>query len=403
MSEPTPRRHGSNEPSPAETTDPNLIAEGLGDLPVEGSRRRRKRPLRSVPGCLAALVAVAVLFGALYVGATKGVELLTDQLASPGDFAGPGTGKVLFEVKEGDTLAEMGRNLKAGGVVKSVDAFTGAAAGNPESTGIQAGFYRLQKELPAAEAVDVLIDPDNLVKKTVTVPEGLRVTDIVDILAKKTKFSRAEFEKVLDNPGELGLPAYAKGNPEGYLFPSTYDFGPKAKPTDMLATMVTRWRQSAEQADLEARAKELGYTPGEVMTIASLIEAEAKLDPDFAKVSRVIYNRLETDGAPTYGLLQIDASVNYGLQEELGVALTTEQLQQDTPYNTYTRQGLPPTPIEAPGDQAIKAALNPAEGDWLFYVTVNLATSETKFADTYEEFLTYKNEYQEYCTTSDAC
>lgn len=406
MSEPTPpppsqpARHDS---TPAETTDPNLIVEGLGDQPSEGGRRRRRRPLRSVPGCLAALVAVAVLFGGLYVGATKGVELLTDQLASPGDFAGPGTGKVMFEVKQGDTLAEMGRNLKADGVVKSVDAFTGAAAGNPESQGIQVGFYQLQKQLPAAEAVGVLVDPDNLVKDTVTIPEGLRVADIVEILGKETKFSKAAFNKILDSPGDLGLPTYAKGNAEGYLFPSTYDFGPKAKPVDMLADMVTRWRQSAEQAELEAGAENLGYTPGEIMTIASLIEAEAKLDPDFAKVSRVIYNRLETEGAPTFGLLQIDASVNYGLQQDLGVALTTEQLQQDTPYNLYTRKGLPPTPIEAPGDQAIKAALNPADGDWLFYVTVNLATSETKFADTYDEFLTYKSEFQEYCTTSDAC
>jgi UPF0755 protein len=123
------------------------------------------------------------------------------------------------------------------------------------------------------------------------------------------------------------------------------------------------------------------------------------------KISRVIFNRLDGPGdkAGTNGLLQIDASVNYGLDQELGVALTTEQLQQDTPYNTYTRPGLPPTPIEAPGDAAIAAAANPEEGDWYYYVTVDLATGETKFAETYDEFLTYKDEYAEYCTTSDAC
>ena len=118
----------------------------------------------------------------------------------------------------------------------------------------------------------------------------------------------------------------------------------------------------------------------------------------------MIYNRLDVpNDSDTNGLLQIDASVNYGLDQELGVALTTEQLQQDTPYNTYLRPGLPPTPIEAPGNKAIEAALNPTEGPWYFYVTTNLATGETKFAETYDEFLTYKAELDEYCTTSDAC
>ncbi|MEO5853755.1 MAG: endolytic transglycosylase MltG [Nocardioides sp.] len=375
----------------------------LDDYPREGGRRRKKR-LRSVPGCLAALVALAILFGGLYVVATKGVELLQDKLASPGDFAGPPRGKVVFEVETGDTIAQMGRGLKAKGVVKSVDAFTGAALDEPKSTGIQVGFYQLQKEMPAADALAVLVDPANLVRNTVTIPEGLRVTDILDVLADKTDFDRAAFEKVLQDPASIGLPGYAAGNPEGYLFPSTYDFGPKDGPKAILTTMVSRWSQSAGDLGLEEKAAALGYTPAEVMTIASLVEAEAKLDPDYGKVSRVIYNRLDIpNGSDTNGLLQIDASVNYGLQQDLGVALTTEQLQQDTPYNTYTRAGLPPTPIEAPGDKAIEAALNPTPGDWYFYVTVDLATAKTKFAETYDEFLTYKAELDEYCTTSDAC
>lgn len=375
----------------------------LDDYPPEGGRRRKKR-FRSVPGCLAALVAVAILFGGLYVVATRGVELLTDKLASPGDFAGPSRGKVVFEVETGDTIAQMGRNLKAKGVVLSVDAFTAAALDEPKSTGIQVGFYELQKEMPAADALDVLVDPANLVKNSVTLPEGLRVADILDVLADKTGFDRAAFEKVLEKPASIGLPEYAGGNAEGYLFPSTYDFGPKDKPEDMLTKMVARWQQSAEELDLEGGAAALGYTPAEVMTVASLIEAEAKLDPDYGKVSRVIYNRLDVpNDSDTNGLLQIDASVNYGLNQKLGVALTTEQLQQDTPYNTYLRPGLPPTPIEAPGNKAIEAALNPTEGPWYFYVTVDLKTAETKFAETYAEFLTYKAELDEYCTTSDAC
>jgi UPF0755 protein len=138
------------------------------------------------------------------------------------------------------------------------------------------------------------------------------------------------------------------------------------------------------------------------MTIASLVESEARGD-DMPKVARVIYNRLETEGAPTYGKLEIDATVNYALGRNLGVALSEEDLDVDSPYNTRKYAGLPPGPIEAPGDDAIAAAANPAEGPWFFYVTVDLKTGETKFTDDYDEFLEFKAELQEYCETSDAC
>jgi len=379
------------------------MTEVLGDYPSDGERRRT-RSFSRIPGCLAALVAISILFGGLYFVATRGVDLLKDQLASPGDFTGPGRGQIVFEVETGDTIAEMGRGLKSLGVVRSVDAFTEAALDEPKSTGIQVGFYELQKEMAAADALDVLVDPANIVTNTVTVPEGLRLTDILDVLVAKTDFERGAYEKVLEQPASIGLPSYAGGNAEGYLFPSTYEFGPKDGPKAILTKMVSRWNQSAKELDLEGRAAALGYTPAEVMVVASLVEAEAKLEPDFGKVARVIYNRLENVGtAGTVGYLNIDASVNYGLGQELGVALTTEQLLQDTPYNTYTRVGLPPTPIEAPGDQAIEAALNPTPGDWYYYVTVDLATSRTKFAETFEEFVRYKAEFTEYCETSDAC
>lgn len=365
----------------------------------EGGRRRKKR---GVSGCLAVLVALAVLVGGFYVAVTRGVDWVSDQFSSAEDYPGPGRGSVTFEVQEGDTTAEMGRNLKAEGVVASVQSFLDAAAAEPDAAGIQVGFYGLKKEMAAEDALEVLLDPANQVKATVTVPEGMRVEDVVELLGQETDFGAAKWRRALTQ--DIGLPDYAQGNPEGYLFPATYEIGPKDKPRDVLTAMVDRWRQAAEDAGLEEAAAGLGKTPAELMIIASLVEAEGRGD-DMPKISRVIFNRLDGPGdkGGTNGLLQIDASVNYGLDQELGVALTTEQLQQDTPYNTYTRPGLPPTPIEAPGDAAIAAAANPEEGDWYYYVTVNLATGETKFAETYDEFLTYKDEYTEYCTTSDAC
>ena len=133
------------------------------------------------------------------------------------------------------------------------------------------------------------------------------------------------------------------------------------------------------------------------MTVASLVESEAGRQEDRAKVARVIYNRLTGD--ETNGLLQIDATVNFAADQSLGAVPTEEDLQIESPYNTYLNPGLPPGPIEAPGDAAIEAAANPVDGPWYYYVTVNLRTGETKFAETYDEFLTYKNELREYCET----
>jgi UPF0755 protein len=138
------------------------------------------------------------------------------------------------------------------------------------------------------------------------------------------------------------------------------------------------------------------------MTIASLVESEVNRPEDRGKVARVIYNRLETDA--TDGLLQIDATVNYALGRDLGLALTEEDLDVDSPYNTRKFPGLPPGPIESPGDAAIEAAVNPADGDWVYYVTVNLDTGETKFTEDYDEFLRYKNQdLAEFCNGSDRC
>jgi UPF0755 protein len=370
--------------------------DGSSDESYEGGRRRGNRR-RNLPGCLAVLVALAVIAGGIYFVGTWAVDKIGDQFSSAEDYPGPGQGKVTFQVKSGDTVAAIGRNLKAQGVVASVEAFIDAANGNPDSNKIQAGYFPLKKQMASNDVVEVLVDPSNMVKATVTIPEGLTIDDTVAILAKKTKFKKAAFEKVLDKPDQLGLPDYAGGNPEGYLFPATYDFGPDATPQTMLKAMVTRWSQAADDADLENAAAALGYTPQELMTVASLVQAEGRGD-DMPKIARVIYNRIENPGtAGTIGKLQIDATVNYAAGNTLGAVPTSEDLLIDSPYNTYENVGLPPGPIESPGDDAIAAAAHPAEGDWYYYVTVNLKTGLTKFAETSDEFLQYKQELRDYC------
>lgn len=384
-------------------TEPNESdgdSDGGYDPHYLGGARKKKK--RGFSGCLAVLVALVVVVGGAYVAGTKGLHFLKDHLSHAADYNGPGHGKVVFEVKEGESTSAIGQNLKAARVVASVDAFIEAS--NGKNT-IQVGFYQLKKKMAADDAFRVLNNPKNIIKDTVTIPEGLRVVDIVAILAAQTKYSEQDFNDALKDTSALGLPAYAKGNPEGYLFPSTYPFGPTEKPIDMLQDMVDRWKQAAAEDGLVAGAQKVGKTPGEVMTIASLIQAEGR-GSDMPKVSRVIYNRLDGPGTQqgTFGKLQIDATVNYALNRKGVVAVTTDETQNtDSPYNTYLHPGLPPGPIDSPGDDAIKAALNPADGPWYYYLTVNLRTGETRFGVTYQDFLGFKQEYIQYCTTSTRC
>jgi UPF0755 protein len=385
---------------------PEDLAGALGlseDGKKGGEAPARKR---AGAGCLLLLILVLLMGGVAWVGLTKGVDWARDQFAAPADYPGPGVDPVLIQVASGDTADQIGQTLKKAGVVASAGAFIDyARAHEVASATIQVGYYEVKTKMSAAEAFTALTDPRNIRTDQVAVPEGLRVVDVVDLLVAKTDFNKHQFNRVLAHPASIGLPSYAHGNAEGYLFPATYAFSPDAKPSDMLKAMVDRWKLAADKVDLEGSAQRLGYTPHQLMTIASLVEAEGRGD-DMAKIARVIYNRLEGPGnkAGTNGLLQIDATVNYALHRKGTIATSNADLQVDSAYNTYKHAGLPPGPIEAPGDAALEAAAHPATGGWYYYVTVNLKTGETKFAKTYDEFLRYRSEYDEYCRTqSDRC
>lgn len=366
---------------------------------VEPPPVRRRGGLKS---CLALLVLLGVAGAAATFVVLAAKDSLEHYFGGPEDYSTEAGGSVLFEVSDGDSLTAIGQNLEKLGVVASVEAFTDAADDDEEKArGIQVGFYELREHMPAESALDILVDPDNLVQNAVTIPEGLRVEQTIARLSEKTGIPVRQFEKALAKPRRLGLPAGADGSAEGYLFPATYQFRPDADAASMLSEMVARWRQAAKETKLEQRADELGYSVHELMTIASLVEAEANRDADRAKVARVIYNRLETD--VTGGRLEIDATVNFAVGKDRGLALTQEELDVDSPYNTRRYAGLPPGPIESPGEAAIRAAAHPAKGPWVYYVTVDLDTGETKFTDDYDQFLAYKQQLKEWCAGSDRC
>ena len=350
-----------------------------------GRRRRNRRRKRRGGGAFAVvlslLVVLALVGGGAYLAMGFGSRI-KDALSggSAPDYPGPGTGAVVYQVHSGDTLTDVGRGLKAADVVKSVDAFMAAAQANPDSQRLQPGYYGLKKQMKAADALTVLLDPSARILARVTLPEGLRKDETLKTLAKGTKIPLATFEAALKNTSALGLPAYANGNAEGFLFPATYEFGPHDTPTQMLAKLVARYHQSEQSLSLTAGPR----SPYELVIIASIVEAEARRAEDYPKVARVIYNRLAA-GMP----LQMDSTVNYALKADKTI-VTLDDLGVNSPYNTYKHAGLPPGPIGSPGDQALQAALHPADGNWLYFITVDGNTGETKFTADYQEFLRLK-------------
>jgi UPF0755 protein len=373
------------------------VTQQVSDLGLNLGHRKKHRPRRG-RGYVAVLVALVILGGLGYLAYSMGFHALKERFAPPPDFTGSGHGTVVVQVKQGEAATQIGSTLVAKGVVKSADAFHDAAVSNPKSALIQVGFYQLKHRMSATSALDVLVDPHNLVQNAVTIPEGWTVKQIVAALDKKTKFSAKQYDKVLRSPSQIGLPSYANGKPEGYLYPATYELPPNATPKSILTMMVDRYDQAATDMKVSSKAAQLGYSPHDVMTVASLVQAEARKSQDFSKVARVIYNRLQKKMP-----LQFDSTVHYAVGKDGSVGTSAADRSVNSPYNTYKVTGLPPTPISAPGDQAIKAALNPASGPWLYFVTVNPDTGETKFATTYAEHLKNVKQFNKWCAKSSHC
>jgi UPF0755 protein len=213
--------------------------------------------------------------------------------------------------------------------------------------------------------------------------------------SRRTEISKADLQAVLDDPSELDLPAVANGNPEGYLFPATYDVPPGTTALQLLKQMAAKTVSVATDLDIGTRAKALGYTGEQILTIASILEYEANNDEDYAKVARVLYNRLDR-GMP----LQLDSTVSYVSGRKGDVFTTPEERDAESAYNTYQNAGLPPGPIGSPGEKTIEAALNPADGSWLYFVAVNLETGKTVFSDTFAEHNRAVAQLQAYCKTA---
>jgi UPF0755 protein len=372
------------------------------DRPPRATRRGGRRAERDSRGrsrgCVPMLMVLVVVLVAAWLGGSWGLGKVRSALGDSPDYPGPGSGVVTVQVRQGETAAAIGRELKAKDVVKSVEAFTDAAAADDRSRNIQVGYYQLKKQMKASDALAVLIDPENLVQARLTVPEGYRVKDVVKAIAAKTDITADQVRAALKDTKALGLPAAAHGVVEGYLFPATYAVVPGETAQQLLKQMVAKTVTVMQQLDVSAKSKALGLTPEQVMTVASILEYEGSRDQDYPKIARAIYNRLDKGMA-----LQSDATVAYANNLDGTVWTTQAERDNPSPYNTSVHTGLPPSPIGSPGEKTIEAALNPADGPWLYWLVVNLRTGETRFNETYEGHLKDREVLRKYCETSDAC
>nr|WP_277628276.1 endolytic transglycosylase MltG [Arsenicicoccus dermatophilus] len=300
--------------------------------------------------------------------------------------AADATGKkvpvVVPEAANGATIAKV---LQKAGVVKSVKAFTEAAKKDARSQGIQPGDYLVPERIPAAQAVTYLADPAHRVVKRVTIREGMRATEVYAALAKASGRPVSDYTAAAKDPAAIGLPAYAKGNVEGYLFPASYEFGPKVTPAEQLAQMVGKTKDVLDT---------LGVSPEKAertVILASIIESEARLDADRGKVAQVLENRLKRPMR-----LQLDSTVAYATGKRV-ITTTDKERAQVNGYNTYTRDGLPVGPIGNPGEASLKAAAEPTPGPWLYFVTIDPATGETVFTTNLQDHNKAVEKFQSWC------
>lgn len=351
-----------------------------------GLTHQARPPRRPRRGGLAllALLAVLVVVG----GAVAGLALLVRSLRGEPAWTGEGRGSAVVRVSAGESSSGIGRALASLGVVQDSRAFSDAARADPRSRGIQPGSYRMRLHMGGKEALSLMLDPSTRLSTRITIPEGSTVARTLDLLANGLQVSRVELARVAAAPTGIGLPAAAKGRAEGYLFPATYEVEPGTAAVTVLSGLVARFDRAAESVGLEAGATARGVSQHDIVTIASLVQAESARPEDDPKVARVIYNRLAKKMK-----LQLDSTVNYALGRS-ALELSLKDLEVNSPFNTYRIPGLPPGPINSPGEAALKAALAPAAGDWLYFVTTDPAAKITKFTASYQEFLQFKAEFE---------
>ncbi len=334
---------------------------------LETRRNRNEARLKFRRRRIVFLLAIAaVLLVIIGVVNRSAIKDFVDNIGGS-DYAGNGHGSITLVIHSGESGTVIAHEMVKLDIVKNYTKLYRLILERKQI--FYAGTYRLKLQMSADSALTLLADPKSLLVNKVVIKEGLRIGQVFSALSNSTALPKSDFEAYLHKPSSLGVPS-SEVSIEGWLFPATYSFAPNLSAKQILTQMVDRMKSELDTFGVSAADRH------KVLTLASVIQTEARLAPDFYKVARVFTNRIRV-GMP----LQSDATVNYGVG---GTKITTTDAARadQNGYNTYVHVGLPIGPIGAPGNRAIDAALHPASGTWLYFCTVNLVTGETEFNTT---------------------
>lgn len=358
--------------SAAPVVEPPKPPKSRREMRKRRKNRQRKRWLIAIVVLvILGLVCGGVYFGVRHVNAVRAQNEVNARLSE--DYEGSGTGSVSFTVESGEDALTIGRKLVKAGVVKSAEAFANVVGAN--NVNLYPGTFELKKHMSNADAMKILSDTSNA-KGFFDVKAGERVSDVIKGAAEMTGIAESDFQSIVDGDGSGILPSEANGKFEGWLEPGQYDIKSKTSAKEVLKMMVDRRIEK-----LDSLGVPTGAEREKILNMASIAEAEVNQKDDYGKVVRVILNRLAKDMT-----LGMDSTVAYGNNVES--SQITQKMLDDSSnkFNTRIQKGLPPTPISNPGDSAIQAALDPPQGDWLYFVTTDLNSGTTEFTDNADEF-----------------
>jgi UPF0755 protein len=285
--------------------------------------------------------------------------------------------EITIEIPDGATGSQIASILFESGVVKSSQAYFRVAVGDARSQKVAPGSHRLTLKISARQALDQLLDPDRI-PNLIRVAEGAWKSEVQSAFINYG-FTKQEVSKAFSS---LKLPQ-GFSNSEGLIFPAQYSFPQGISAQSAAQSMIDRFSDDLYGKKLLQGNKD--FSAKQLLTIASIVQAEST-NEDFSKVARVIYNRLRI-GMP----LQMDSTVHFIMQARGDIFLSRKSTTLNSPYNTYRKFGLPPGPICSPSSDAIKATLEPIQGDWLYFITV--APGDTRFTASFDEFSKWKVEY----------
>lgn len=353
--------------------------EGI-DAPEREYGRSRPRSRARAGIALALLGVVLLLVAGVALGTWWYLFVRAD---APGIAAGQ---PVQIEIAQGASTAAIAEQLASAGVVTNANRFRLESRRAGADGQLRAGVYELLTGMTYEQAIAELRAGPQIAYVTVTIPEGWVIGEIAERIERDTGIPAAEFEALANGGYEEFPREYLRdaheGKLEGYLFPKTYRIEEGSTARDVIEMMLDQFEAELAEVDVAA-AEARGFTLHELVTMASIIERETKIAEERELVSSVIHNRLDQDMR-----LEIDATIEY-LLPGTRFRLTYDDLQIDSPYNTYRNAGLPPGPISNPGLASLQAAAAPAQTEYLYYVLTDPDGSHT-FAATYQEFLQAK-------------